>query len=277
MANLAHFIRRVTTSRAFITGGEIPDFLSPDMHSLFANSILPSSSIIIRDMRDSDIDEMGKLKRFAPVIAIDDCGPGRDLADMAIDLLPNPVNATPRSDLFLYGFTFTESIRDMKKRHVEKTIDVALYCGFHPRPSIIKSLLSFVPKGLTCAILSGPDSLIIEKGRAAPLPISYAETLFASRVLISHFGITLYEGYLAGCTLISVNPTDYHAHLATIAATDIRSTNLGLLHDIDPSEAKETILAAAKNPRTDIKEPRKALEQIELRLDRFYSKIHPFL
>lgn len=273
MANLADFILRESTHEVYLVMAEGEKLLPPSLRSLCVDSPPPTTSLIIRDMRDSTFDEITALRRVAPVIAIDDCGSGRNLADIQVDLLPNPYNSMPRNDLFLFGHSFTESMRSIHKRRIRKTIDVALYCGFQPKHETIESLFAIVPDGLTCAILAGDDSRLIDRGRTLPLAGSCAETLLASRVLISHFGITLYEGHLAGCRLVSINPTGYHASLVDKVGSTLNPINLGILPISNPSNAATIILDAAQNPPVHSIEPAMAFEEIARKLQNFLTFI----
>lgn len=273
MANLADFIRRETTHEVYIVMKGGAGLLPPSLRPLCVDSIPPASSLLIRDMRDSTLEEMSALRRIAPIIAVDDCGPGRNTATQPIDLLPNPHDTVPRNDLFLFGHNFTETIRAIDMKTIDKTIDVALYCGFRPAPETVQSLLSLVPEELTCALLAGDDSRIIEGKKSVPLPCSFAESLLASRVLVTHFGITLYEGHMSGCRIVSANPTAYHASLVDKVDPELNPVNLGILPVPDPSHAASIILKAARNPLVNYIETSMILEQITGRLRSFLSEV----
>lgn len=272
MANLADFIMRETAHDVSIVMKEGAGSLPQSLRPLCVDSIPSASSLIIRDMRDSTLEEMSALRRVAPIIAVDDCGPGRNLATHPIDLLPNPHGTVPRSDLFLFGHAFTESIRAIGTKTINKTIDVALYCGFRPAPKTVQSLLSLVPEELSCALLAGDESRVIERKRSFPLPCSFAEALLASRVLISHFGITLYEGHISGCRIVSVNPTPYHASLVDKADPVLNPVNLGILPLTNPSHASSMILKTAHNPLVNYIDTAMILEQITCKLRNFLTE-----
>ncbi len=272
MANLAEFIIGETAYDVSIVMKGGVDLLPPALRPRCVDSIPSASSLLIRDMRDSTLEEMSALRRVAPTIAVDDCGPGRNLATHPIDLLPNPLDTVPRSDLFLFGHAFTASIRAIDIKTINKTIDVALYCGFRPVPETVQSLLSLVPEELTCALLAGDDSRIIESKRSVPLPCSFAEALLASRVLVSHFGITLYEGHISGCRLVSVNPTAYHASLVDKVDPVLNPVNLGILPVTNPSHAASIILKTARNPLVKSIETAIILEQITRKLRNFLTE-----
>jgi hypothetical protein len=57
--------------------------------------------------------------------------------------------------------------------------------------------------------------------------MDYAGLLLRARVFISHFGLSLYEAKLAGCSVLSLNPTAYHSSLADMVAGTIVDVNAG--------------------------------------------------
>ncbi len=277
MANLADFINRESSFRAFLICGRKPAFLPDSLHDYFSERIRPECGLIIRDMRNSGIVEMKGLKGLCRVIAVDDCGPGREMADCPIDLLPNLTYAINKKELFIYGYTFTDSIRRLGNHPVRKDIDYALYCGISPSRETVDSLLTLIPDNRSCAILAGSDSRVIKKGTIKPLQKSYAETLLSARVLISHFGITLYEGHIAGCRLVSINPTGYHSQLADIAKHDLGLTNLGILDAVDHDQARSVVSESCLNALADMIIPAAINKKIEKGLELFLTRIQAYL
>jgi len=244
MTNLVDFINGHTSMGAFIVSDSIPEFIPSHLRSSFTRTIQPGCRLIVRDKRDSSIEEMTSLKQSGRVITIDDCGPGRELADCAIDLLPNLKYSITKKGLFIYGYAFSDSIRRLGNQPIRKDIDYALYCGINPSREIVDFFLSLVPVKSSCAVLAGNASFIINNGEKLPLDRSYAETLLSTRVLISHFGITLYEGQLAQCRLITMNPTEYHSHLSDRAGSELNCINIGVTGSIDITEARATLARA---------------------------------
>jgi hypothetical protein len=277
MANLAEYLNRNTRYRASIVSSGKPDFFPDSLNRCLSPVINAASACIIRDVRDSAQDEMLDLKKYGRIIAVDDCGPGRDLSDLEIDLLPNLNYSISQKDLFIYGYNFTESMRRLEDKPVDRSIDAALYCGYNPSRETVKALMSLLPADCSCALLAGSDSTLIRKGVPAKLDKSYAEALLSSRVLVSHFGISLYEGHAAGCRLFSINPTVYHSLLSDIARDDIGLTNLGILNDRIPETARSAIGAALEEKQTPGIRPAEVLVTIERGMELFYKKITPLL
>jgi hypothetical protein len=277
MASLAAYLSRKKFHRTFIICSEKPDFLPSSMYHHINPEINPDSRCVIRDMRDSSIDDMEELKNNHRVIAVDDCGPGRNMADCAVDLLPNLTHAIHSKELFIYGYNFIDSIRRLDRHEVIKGIDCAVYCGFGPSREAVDYYLSLLPPRATCAILSGSDSLLYKDGAASPLLKSHAEILLSSKILISHFGITLYEGYVSGCRLISINPTEYHSRLADVASKDIGVINLGISGSIEADTTRSSISYMMQHPILSKIDPAAVVEKIDRGLENFYAKIASFL
>ena len=100
--------------KLFIIQGnpDIPELLK----EVVTDSFPVETDLVIRDMRDSSEEDIKFFKKTAPVLVIDDTGPGRLFADHVIDLLPNPVNRIVPEKMFLYGYNFISEINTMKTR-----------------------------------------------------------------------------------------------------------------------------------------------------------------
>ena len=281
MAGLAVYLNS-RGIEARIICGSVPPADHRDLSGLVRPELPPSSTLIIRDMRDSSTHEIRELKKSGPVLSIDDLGPGRREADFSLDLLPN-VSDTPESRQFqlrnfLYGINFTDSLRIMGTAPVHRKIDVALYPGHNPSLDYIDSLLSIIPASASVALFVKPSPVLIQNGTRTPLTDEYgAGVLLSSRVLISHFGITLYEARLAGCRLITVNPTSYHSSLADSVKDDLGLVNLGTPERIDRPSAMRSVTYAIENPEGPEASPSEALTAVERGLDSFLSHIMKYI
>jgi hypothetical protein len=276
MASLATFINLRTDARAFLVAGRKPDFLPAELHEFFLSGIRPGTGCIIRDKRDSSEAEIRELKKIGNVITIDDRGPGRSIADAVIDLLPNPENGRYKKESFIYGYNFIDSMQRIGQEYVRKDLDALLYCGYRPSRETVDFLISCLPRDASCAILHGSGACFVYEGMAITPCRPYAETMLSARVLITHFGIALYEGHVCGCRLACINPTEYHSRLADIAGNDIDAVNLGLMSSIDPGNARQTIRDMIQNPHADAIDPRAVYKKIEAGLEHFYEDISPY-
>ncbi|HQO38873.1 MAG TPA: hypothetical protein PK986_00235 [Spirochaetota bacterium] len=209
---------------------------SPDvpesLKEIMADTIPPGTELIIRDMRDSSEEDINFLRKKAAVLVIDDTGPGRNVADHIIDLLPNPVNRSVPEKMFLFGYNFISEIKSMKAEVIAKDIDVAIYAGYKPDPDVVEGIRGSIPPGASAVLFSyGRPSLIA--GEKIHVDTSYTDLLLRSRILITHFGITMYEGDLAGCRILTVNPTDYHSRLTAMITGKINVIQAGEYGNID--------------------------------------------
>ncbi len=186
---------------------------------MVCDSIPQHTDCIIRDMRDSSKEEIENLSAIAPVIVIDDCGEGRSLAHAAIDLLPNIYGTTANTfessvPLFLYGYNFYQSLT-LAPQAIAKDIDCFIYAStFDAKPlcEIIGNTHSFV-----CS-----DGTTLTTNTGIAHDTHYSNLIARSKVVISHFGITVYEAMLCNCNCIIVNPTAYHNKLShTLHNTNI--------------------------------------------------------
>jgi hypothetical protein len=277
MSSLADYLRRARGIRVFIVADADPQFLPAAVRDCFIRDVVPGSTCVIRDCRDSSADEMLRLKTICPVIAIDDCGPGREHADLAIDLLPNQSFSIYRKDTFIFGYNFTDSIRRLGSRRIEKKIDIALYCGMDASPAAIRRLVPMLPGHATTAVLAGENSYYLQDGIHFPLDMSVSETLAASKVLFTHFGITLFEGHAAGCRLVCVNPTQYHAELADRARADLDLINLGVVERVNPELARASLAAAMRGMPAGSIDTADILRVVDAGLDNFHAAIVPLL
>jgi hypothetical protein len=210
-----------------------------------AATVPPGVQSIIRDMRDSSVEEIRSLQQIAPVLAIDDCGEGRNAVDQALDLLPNllqkPEGSEPSFEQspFLFGVTFTRKIEEYGDRDFEKNIDLCIYTGLNPSKEYFEFLQSLIPDEWTAVIVDGKSSRLFINGAASGEGAAYPEALLRSKRLLTHFGVTLYEGDLCGCALAAINPTRYHNALCEKAKQTLLLWNFGIYPETDSDIIKK--------------------------------------
>ncbi len=253
MASLIWYLNTAAGTGAVLYNHRAPGFFTEEMRPYVQPDLTSPPSLILRDMRDSSSDEISRLKRISPVLAIDDLGEGRGIADFSLDLLPNPgVPASDNNDrLFIYGYTFLRTIEKLRSKKYEKYIDYALYPGADAPEEYIRLLLSLLPAGASHALFAGRNSFIEHKDKRTAINQSeYASILLSSKVLISHFGIMLYEARLAGCRIVTIHPTEYHSMLADIAPARLEITNLGISENLRMDSARETLRGISQKENT---------------------------
>ncbi len=238
---------------------------------LVTDSIHPRTDIIIRDMRNSTGDETGNLRKHAPVIAIDDEGEGAELASERLYILPRPGQSIDENRFpafFLYGYGLYRGLQEGSEPPV-RDIDLSLYTGNGEDHPYTEKILSLLPADLTVALLNGDKSRIIagERSITGDKHVTYTSLLTRSRCVMSHFGILLYEASLCGCHLVSVNPTEYHSHLADIAPLPLY--NAGCIDSLqkDPVEKMlHQLLSSREQPPPS---PGSILQQVHENLQSF--------
>ncbi len=268
MLNLASFINSSGKYHAFFLTNE----------SLIKNSFLSKlntvreipedTALIIRDMRDSSPADVSQLRRKAPVMVIDDAGKGRFSADYRIDLLPGPHNNDQRDDLFLYGYNFTESLKSHDTEFIEKSNDLLLYQGAGDKDRCMEKIMNNLPQNISYKII----------GNTIPeVNFSYAETLISTKVVVTHFGIMLYEAFLSSCSLAVINPSSYHDMLTDKVSCRLPLVNLGQASQINYKAASDSLFRLVKSYDKKMIEVKKISEQINRNLMNFYNMIEKII
>ncbi len=185
--------------------------------SLLTERIDHDAVLIIRDMRDSTIEEISLLQKTAPVLVIDDSGEGAKAADHSISLLPVPSGTAkevrPDTSHFLYGYNFMEGISLLKENGpLLKDIDVAVYAGFDPSPELLSSIGRSIPASASSVLLAAGRAVRLT-GPALDGDMSYAGVISRTKIIITHFGLTMFEAHACGCSIAALNPTPYHSAL----------------------------------------------------------------
>ena len=241
MYSLLWYLNEIKNIKTFLLSDVFPDPFPSELKKYFKENLDFSPELIIRDMRDSSTEEIDLLQNTAPVIVIDDNGSGRQTADYAIDILPNPAHETNKFDsgIFIYGYNFLSALLKLGNTSIIKNIDFALYPGNSADSEYIEFLKSLLPDNSSYAVLNGNNSYVKNNKRKSGIKeSSYAEILLSSKAVISHFGITLYEAFIAECRTIAVNPTPYHSELSDLAGDYLQLANLGIYTDLNIKEAK---------------------------------------
>lgn len=254
MQRMAAFADFLATNGKFKPTLVVQHQMSNFLQVPIADTLPTDTNIIIRDMRDSLPDEILALQKTAPVAAIDDMGEGRKLADIAIDLLPHPAHIQNtenyRPEAFIYGFNFINSLKILGDKDIPKTLDFAAYVGGQGE----ENMLALLPPELSGALLTGKGSFAVRNGRvASPIEMPYAKIFAQAKVVISHFGITIYEGALAGANIVTINPSEYHNSLAELAKPTLGLFNAGLGKNVEL--VKNAVRKAVAEPRCTTANP----------------------
>lgn len=235
--------------------------------------INPETSLIIRDLRDSSKEQIEELQKTAPVLVIDDLGCGAEASDFKINILPDP--ETKKHDLkkFLYGYNFINSIKHLNHNNYYKNIDISFYTGYKPSEKYVSSILELFPDNATAAVLSGENSFIYINKNKSDFNIQYSEALLKSKIVLSHFGLTIYEGSACKAVPLTLNPTEYHMNLTGIVKNELGIIDLGLIDNLDRNEASKII----KNTIEDIKTEKASLENTLAGIESASNEFYKFL
>ncbi len=245
MLNLLRFLNIQKGIKAFLVKNN-KNHIPPGLEQYIIEGVHPKSDLIIRDMRDSHINDIVSLRKISKVLVIDDCGSGRDKADYVIDLLPNTHRDFDKNEYtlehFIYGFNFSNSIINEKEVFYNKTVDIAFYPGFESSREYIEEIMQYFPEGTRTVLLSGTENYYSTGGQKEKITDkSYSEILLSSKCVAAHFGITLFEAQLCRCRIITINPTDYHNKITSIAEGFIDIINLGKPENLDIKIVKPLI------------------------------------
>jgi spore coat polysaccharide biosynthesis predicted glycosyltransferase SpsG len=225
MSSLMSYIHYNTDYKISMVCKDTPSFLAAELQKNITNNIQGNTSLIIRDMRDSRDEDISKLQNHGPVLVIDDMGPGREIADFAWDILPNPQSGNYRKNLFIYGYSFMSDIKNLSIK--ERDIDFSVYIGMNPSKKEIEYVLSLLPEGSITAFLMGEKSLIFTGYNFSKLDMNPLQAMARSHSLITHFGLTMYEGLLMKLNVFTLNPSKYHSDLCNMIINDNPIINLG--------------------------------------------------
>ncbi|HRU66139.1 MAG TPA: hypothetical protein P5566_09985 [Spirochaetota bacterium] len=207
---------------------------------------LKEANLIIRDMRDSNTEEIKILKKHAPVLSIDDMGEGNAISDYSLYLLPNLSLNHIDFDKFLYGYNFYNGLKEISEENIYKDIDFLIYPGISPDSKTLEILQKILPEG--------SKSLVLIKGKAYNLHSkelskinNYSELILRAKNVITHFGITLFEAKISQCNIISFNPSDYHQRLTELIARDFNIELSCQYSEINSNHTQEELHRIYKN------------------------------
>jgi hypothetical protein len=292
MTSLLWYLISRKNIEAYIVLDQLPPFFPEELRGYWKTEFKPKPGMIIRDMRDSTAGEMRALREISRVLTIDDNGEGRKIADHLIDMLPltDYKNKSKKDrapdDLFIYGYGFMNSLYNLiggsdspnditgqkSGKIIEKQIDSSIYPGFHSTEEYTEYLIGLLPADSKYAILRGEHSYLQIKGKRYRLgKESHAETLLSSKVLISHFGILLYEAYLSECRIVCINPSPYHSKLAEMAKVHLGIDNLGEYAGLNRKRAQKIIRDSIREPVSNGVSAQGVYQTVLESLERFCS------
>jgi len=196
--------------------------------------------VFILDNFRTDTEEILRLKKIAPVVALDEGGEGRAFADYLVDILPAlPLNAEKNviPDYLLANMSDVRFISLPRKRKADGALQKyeknGRYCFI---PEEARALIvcggedaeqMALPLAYTIAALGTEVSVIApnEKGYSQqqinvyvyPYLEHLRERLCEWDIIVTHYGFTAFEALAAGCAVMLISPTEYHYALGVAA------------------------------------------------------------
>ncbi len=255
------------------------DYPVPAEFSMMKISSLPDScDLIIRDMRDSTKQEMLSLSGIAPVIAVDDAGDGKNCTENSINLLPLPSSSSSaiKADYsrFLYGYTFTLGVKELIRKNLnERDIDITIYAGFSPPPALLVLIGKSLPENNRAVLLSAGKPIVLT-GDPLPDNITYSEILARTKIVMTHFGLTMFEAHICGCLIAALNPTPYHSELTETVRREMKIIHLTEYSSFDPVIMGDDLMLHLKKNNIPVTSPEEILSSINNGLENFTRYIY---
>lgn len=173
--------------------------------------------LIVSDMRDTEGRDIKALMKLAPVISLDDLGAGRYLAYCTIYPIPPLFDIQGNYTGSSY-FILNRRIKDLDPKLYREKDGILISFGgtdpynlTHYMSSILDNL------GLRAKVALGPlyphskDEL---KGEVIENPGNFYDLINNAKLLITSFGITMYEAFFLKTPVILFNHSRYHYKLA---------------------------------------------------------------
>jgi len=208
--------------------------------------------LIVTDMRDTGRREMAAFNRIAPVLSIDDCGPGSNLSFISMYTLPTLdsvyVNLQGTDYLII-----DEKIMLHRGMGTEKTIEVLVSFGGEDPFNLTGYIVTILNGiGITPVVVTGPlfhHKAVEGKCRVIHNPANMFGLIARSRMLITSFGMTMYEAFYLRTPVVLFNHSHYHFMLAET----VGAVNLGYFDGIKREDLKRKFKKAIED-KTGLKE-----------------------
>ena len=222
------------------SSAEISMAYARELSGIGVVSRLPTSArrspwdLVALDRRATSVEELVAWERFAPVVAIDEGGPARDLAQYLIDILPRHPRAgggePNRSGIGLLDLPRSRRLPPREFRRVLVSFGGEDGVGLSLRLARLLIAEGFVePADLTVvsgALRHGAPPLGLDGATILGPVQDLKEHLSRYDLVFTQFGLTAFEAAWAGCGVILLNPSRYHRELSRAAGFP----EIGVLH-----------------------------------------------
>ena len=189
----------------------------PDCADLFVDEVPLCATVIVADVFRSSCRQMQEFKTIAPVVCLDDGGPGRVLADYCIDTIPSPRRNHPPN---CEDPSFLRLPRQRKQGTVSAIERVLVTAGGLDEAGQALPAARVAARIFPDVTCIDPDAGSaktageMSRVRLIPPVPELRESLATYDLIITHYGLTAFEALAAGCRVILFSPTMYHYRLA---------------------------------------------------------------
>jgi hypothetical protein len=173
--------------------------------------------LVVSDMRETSGREMQELAFRAPVVSLDDLEAGKDLSYISIYTLTDVRETSGNFNGPDYLVLGRELLRLSPKPFSQKKGVVISFGGSDPYnlTQYFSSLLS--PLGIWPKIILGPLFSHPTEGLEGEIfrnPDNFYDLINGAQVLLTSFGLSMYEAFYLKTPVILFNHTSYHDYLA---------------------------------------------------------------
>lgn len=191
--------------------------------------------LVVSDMRDTTTEQMMELCRIAPVVSIDDLGAARKYSHACIYSLPVPGQVHGNFNGTQY-LVLDERVVQLKRVPFDRKKGVLISFGGSD-PGNLSHYLGrvFNRMGIRPTIIRGPFFAGSLEGIDAGIidtKIGIHQLINNARVLITSFGLTMYEAFFLKTPVVLFNQSVYHSRLAE----GLPVFNLGYPGAVDETE-----------------------------------------
>ncbi len=197
----------------------LPDSFFEDSRSVLVSEIpqknirrdLPAAneySLIVADMFFLSAQFAEKLRACAPLVALDEGSPYSNMCDFLLDIIPScEYNREPNIRLPAL-LNLPKNRRDIQQKDLRNNISTVLI-----------TIGGEDPAGLTKICEQAFSTLNVHVTSVSPLsPISnLKEELYKYDLVVTHYGLTAFEAYAAGCGVLLVATSKLHKRLSKYA------------------------------------------------------------
>jgi SAM-dependent methyltransferase/spore coat polysaccharide biosynthesis predicted glycosyltransferase SpsG len=198
--------------------------------------------VVVTDLKRSKPGEMRRLSRLAPVVALDDAGEGSVSAAVCVYSLPlaQPLCGNLHGPDYLVLSPRIRSLTPVP--FVRKEGVLVSFGGSDPEGCTRTVTVLLNSMGIRPVVVKGPFSSVDVEGLDAQTvgaDTDLLELINKSRVLITSFGITMYEAFYLGTPVLLFNRSAYHQMLSEKA----KVTSIGFVGGTEqPRDRLEAVL-----------------------------------